>query len=75
MKTFLKVVVAILIVSSAGIFTSCSKSTYTHKYSTKSRGSASTINPAARKSEPVRKNYVINNKRRKILGNEKPAFR
>ena len=73
MKMFLKIFAAVLIVSSTVTFTSCSKSTYGNKSYGKSRGSSSTINPVSRKSQPVRKKYIINNHRRRILGNEKPA--
>jgi len=75
MKTFLKIVAAVLIISSTVTFTSCSKSTYGHKYHAKSRGSSSTIDPLSRKSQPVRKKYIINNKRRRILGNETPSVK
>jgi hypothetical protein len=75
MKTFLKIVAAVLIISSTVTFTSCSKSTYGHNYHAKSRGSSSTIDPLSRKSQPVRKKYIINNKRRRILGNETPSVK
>jgi len=75
MKTFLKIVAAVLIVSSTVTFTSCSKSSYSHQFHAKSRGSSTSIDPLSRKSQPVRKKYIINNKRRRILGNETPSIR
>jgi len=75
MKTLFKIIVAVLIISSSVTFTSCSKSTYGSKSYAKSRGSSASIDPISRKTEPVRKKYVINNKRKNILGNETPKIK
>ena len=67
MKVLYKVLVAVLIVTFAASFSSCSKKTY----GSKSKNSASSIDPVTTKNEPVRKNYIIPGKKKKILGTQK----
>jgi len=67
-KTFL----FILVFAIAFAFASCSKKTFTHTQKAKSRASSSAIDPVTPKSEPVRKNYIVPNKRKKVLGQEIP---
>lgn len=71
MKRFYKVFLTIFILSISVTFFSCSKSSAGHKYNAR-RGNQSTISPVSSKSTPVRKKYVIKNKRRNILGQKKP---
>ena len=54
--------------------TNCSKNNFSHKYQAKSRGSAASIDPVTKKSAPVRKNYIVPGKRKRILGQEKPRI-
>jgi uncharacterized lipoprotein YehR (DUF1307 family) len=52
----------------------CSKSNFSHKYQAKSKGSAASIDPVTKKAAPVRKNYIIPGKKKKILGQENPKI-
>lgn len=70
MKLSLKVFIPIIVLVLAFAATSCSKSTASHNYN--ARRSQSTINPVSTKKTPVRKKYIIKNKRRNILGQKKP---
>jgi uncharacterized lipoprotein YehR (DUF1307 family) len=67
-----KVFVLVIVLVTAASFTGCSKKTYSHNYHAKSRGTAATIDPISSKDEPVRKNYIVPKKSKKILGQEKP---
>jgi uncharacterized lipoprotein YehR (DUF1307 family) len=69
-KAFLLITVFVFAIA----FASCSKKTYTHTYKAKSRASSSAIDPITPKNEPVRKNYIVPKKRKKILGLEKPKL-
>ena len=68
MKVLYKVLVAVLIVTFAASFSSCSKKSYASK---SKKNSASSIDPVTSKNEPVRKNYIIPGKKKKILGTQK----
>lgn len=74
MKVFLKIAVAVLIIAFAAPFSSCSKKNYGSKSYAKRNTSSPTIDPVSRKSEPVRKTYVVPAKRKKILGQNKPKI-
>ncbi len=72
MKGFYKVFVAIFILSISLTFFSCSqKSSASFNYNAR-RNNQSTIDPVSRKTTPVRKKFIIKNKRRHILGQKKP---
>ena len=62
------------ILITAVLISSCSKSTFSHNYQARSRASASHIDPVTKKTTPVRKNYIIPGKRKRILGQEKPKI-
>jgi len=68
MKILYKILIAVLIVSFTATFSSCSKNSYAHK---SKRRNSSTIDPVTQKQEPVRKHYIVPNKKKKILGSEK----
>ena len=68
MKVLYKVLIAVLIVSFTASFSACSKKSYAGK---SKKGTAAGIDPVSKKSEPVRKNYIIPNKQKKILGTQK----
>ncbi|MEJ2594939.1 MAG: hypothetical protein P8100_07395 [bacterium] len=68
MKVLYKILAAFLIVAFTVSFSSCSKKGYAHK---SKRHSSSTIDPVTQKNEPVRKKYIVPDKKKKILGTEK----
>ena len=70
MKVLSKIILAVSVISLIG-FSSCSKNSYSHNYNKKRGSGSSTINPVAQKKEPVRKNFVIPGKKKKILGEQK----
>ena len=69
MKVFAKIIVAVMVIAFMIPMSSCSKKTYSSR-----RSSSSTIDPVTRKSEPVRKTYMIPAKKKKILGQNKPKI-
>ncbi len=72
MKPLIKLLIIFLTISFSISSTSCSKKNHGYKYSNGPKYGASSYDPVARKDHPVRKKYIINNKRRNILGHEKP---
>lgn len=68
MKVLYKILAAFLIVAFTASFSSCSKKGYAHK---SKRHSSATIDPVTQKNEPVRKKYIVPDKKKKILGTEK----
>jgi len=71
MKVLSKIILAVFLISLAMTFSSCSKKSYSHNYNKKRGSSSSTIDPVSQKSDPIRKNYIVPDKRKKVLGQEK----
>lgn len=71
MKVLSKILLAVFFVSLVLTFSSCSKNTYSHNYNKKRNSGSSTIDPVSQKSEPIRKNYIVPGKRKRILGQQK----
>jgi hypothetical protein len=74
MKVLLRIATFVIIVSLALPFASCSKKGYGGKSYAKRNTSSPTIDPVSRKSEPVRKTYLIPAKKKRILGQNKPKI-
>ena len=72
MKALVKIVILILTISFSLANTSCSKKNHGFNYKSDPKRGASSYDPAATKHNPVRKKYIVNNKRKTILGHEKP---
>ena len=72
MKALVKIIILVLTISFSLSNTSCSKKNHGYKYSAEPKHGASSYDPAATKHKPVRKKFIINNKRKTILGHEKP---
>jgi uncharacterized lipoprotein YehR (DUF1307 family) len=70
MKLSKKFFIPIIVLVIAFAMLSCSKNTVSHNYN--ARRNTSSIDPVSTKTTPVRKKYIIKNKRRKILGQKKP---
>lgn len=75
MKAIVKIVLLILTISFSLSNISCSKKSHGFNYKSDPKRGASSYDPAATKHEPVRKKYVVSNKRKTILGHEKPIKR
>ncbi len=72
MKGLYKILMIVFIFSISITFFSCSqKSTASYNYNV-GKKSQTTIDPVSTKSQPVRKKFVIHNKKRNILGHKKP---
>ena len=72
MKALVKILFLILTISFILTGTSCSKKSHGFNYKSDPKRGASSYDPAATKHAPIRKKYIINNKRKIILGHEKP---
>ncbi len=72
MKAFLRVVIILLTVSFAFANTSCSKKSHGFNYKSDPKQGATSYDPVATKHQPVRKKYIVNSRRKTILGHEKP---
>ena len=72
MKALVKIHHLILTISFSLTNTSCSKKNHGFNYKSDPKRGASSYDPAATKHNPVRKKYIVNNKRKTILGHEKP---
>jgi len=71
MKTFVKIIFLVLTISFSLGNTSCSKKSSGFNYSSEPKRGASSYDPVATKHQPIRKKYIVNNKRKTILGHEK----
>lgn len=69
-----KLVFLVVVIVLSITLSNCSKSNFSHNYRAKSMGSSSSIDPVSKKTTPVRKNYIIAGKKRKVLGQEKPSI-
>jgi len=72
MKAIVKITLILLTISLSFASTSCSKKNHGFKYSSDPKHGASSYDPAARKHQPIRKKYIVNNKRKAILGHQTP---
>ena len=72
MKARFNILILILSLTLSVIGSSCSKKNHGFKYSSDPKPGATSYDPAARKSQPVRKKYIVSGKRKLILGHEKP---
>lgn len=69
MKAFVKILIIVLAVSFSLANTSCAKKSHAFRSNS---GTTSSYDPVATKHQPVRKKYIVNNKRKTILGHETP---
>lgn len=72
MKTLVKIIILVLSISFSLSNSSCSKKSHGFNYSSDPKRGASSYDPVATKHNPIRKKYIVNNKRKTILGHEKP---
>jgi len=72
MKALVKIALLLLTISFSLSSTSCSKKNHGFKYSSDPKHGATSYDPVATKHQPIRKKYIVNNKRKAILGHEKP---
>jgi hypothetical protein len=72
MKTLVKITLLFLTITFSLSNTSCSKKSHSFKYSSDPKHGATSYDPVATKHQPIRKQYIVNNKRKTILGHEKP---
>jgi hypothetical protein len=71
MKSFLKIILAVFIIAFGFSLSSCSKNNFSHNYNKKRHSSAPTIDPVAHKSKPLRKTFIVPEKKKPILGQQK----
>lgn len=71
MKSIVKILLAVFVLGLAVSFTSCSKNNFSHNYNKRRHSNAPTIDPVAQKSKPLRKTFVVPEKRKPILGQKK----
>ena len=71
MKAIVKILLAVFIVGSVASLSSCSKNNYSHNYKKRRHSSSPTIDPVAQKSKPLRKTFVVPDKKKPILGQKK----
>ncbi|MFA5418215.1 MAG: hypothetical protein WC341_07115 [Bacteroidales bacterium] len=74
MKGIIKIVIFVLIVVTSGSFSSCSRKSTGFTHSSSNAGKGSSYDPVAPKNYPVRKKFVINQRRAVILGHKKPSL-
>lgn len=72
MKAFVKVVMILLTISFAMVNTSCSKKSQAFSSKSTARNNAPSYSAVDSKQQPVRKKYIVNGKRKTILGHDKP---
>lgn len=73
MKSIQKILVAILIILVSVTFVDCSNKSSGYNYRAH-RNSSPTIKPVETKHEPVRKNFIVPQKKKKILGQQTPKI-
>lgn len=69
-----KLVFLVVVIVFTITLSNCSKNNFSHNYQAKSKGSAASIDPVTKKGTPVRKNYIISGKKKKILGQQNPKI-
>lgn len=72
MKVFIRLFTIALFISFSITATSCAKDNYKHNYKSKRQGASTSTLSVEMKSKPVRKNYIIPDKKKKILGQQTP---
>ncbi len=72
MKAILKVLIILLTISFAMANASCSKKSHGFNYSSNTKRSATSYSAVETKHQPVRKKYIVNGKRKTILGHQTP---
>jgi len=75
MKVFFKFVIGVFIISTAFILASCTKSNYPHSFHKKSSRSTSSALAVESKNKPPTKNFIIPQKKKKILGQKTPKIK
>ena len=74
MSALKRIFFAVMIVLFSTFIFSCSQKNYGHAHNSKRTMSASTVNPVSTKKAPVEKKYVLPNKKKRILGQQKPRI-
>ncbi len=72
MKALVKIALLLLTISISLSSTSCSKKNHGFKYSSDPKRGATSYDPVSTKHQPIRKKYIVNSKRKTILGHERP---
>jgi hypothetical protein len=72
MKALYKILLIVLSVSFVLAGASCSSKKHGFNYKSDPKRGATSYDPVARKNQPVRKKFIVNGKRKAILGHEKP---
>jgi len=72
MKGLVRIVLFLLIVVLSSSLSSCSKKSSGFKYPAHRPSGATSYDPGATKHQPIRKKYVIHQRRGNILGHKKP---
>ena len=74
MSALKKIFFAILIVIFSATAFSCSKKNFGHAGKSQYKSSSSTNKPVLTKNNPVEKKYILPNKKKRILGTQKPRI-
>jgi hypothetical protein len=72
MKALIRLFTIVLFISFSFTAMSCAKDNYKHNYKSKRQGSSTSTLSVEQKKTPVRKNYIIPNKKKRILGQQTP---
>ena len=72
MKELSRLFTIVLFITFSFSAVSCAKDNYTHNYKQKRQGASTSTLAIETKNKPVRKNFVIPDKKKKILGQKKP---
>jgi len=72
MKGLIRTIIVIATVTLSVSFVSCSKKSSGFKYPAHRPAGATSYDPGATKHQPIRKKYVINQRRDNILGHKRP---
>ena len=70
MKIYIRLFAIALFISFSVSAMSCAKDNYKHNYKSKRHPASSSAMSVQSKKQPVRKNYIIPDKKKKILGQE-----
>lgn len=72
MKIFIKVLTLAFLITFSLTAMSCAKDNYKHNYKQRRQGGSTSTLAVETKKTPVRKNFVIPDKKKKILGQQIP---
>jgi flagellar biosynthesis protein FliP len=72
MKFFIRLFTIALFISFSITAMSCAKDNYKHNYKSKRQGTSTSTLAVETKKQPVRKNFIIPDKKKKILGQKPP---